>query len=270
MKIFRIIDESLGRNHGIAYLFCYEKSGVFSIEISDRTDPAELPIMLASFAEKGMHTVDPVWSSRWVSQRIIPSDRQNLGMVLRENGLKEYDSLRLLMKGRGRCAQDDCCIQEIREADLPDWMQVRLQRKLQDIFPIGSTFVLAAFADGTMRKIDLAPFLEVDRKLAVLQTDRQRFEMVHLQPGGCGICWQDWQMVSAEKLYDAGELLPITFSEYQASVGNDLMDTSEVCDMLHCSRQYVDSLVKRGQLPTASDKGRTRYYHRSDVLPLTW
>lgn len=30
--------------------------------------------------------------------RIIPTDRQNLGMVLRENGLKEYDSLRLLMK----------------------------------------------------------------------------------------------------------------------------------------------------------------------------
>ena len=42
-----------------------------------------------------------------MQQRIVPTDRQNLGEILRDNGLKEYDEFELLMLATGRCAQDD-------------------------------------------------------------------------------------------------------------------------------------------------------------------
>ena len=50
--------------------------------------------------------INAYWSKLWVQQRIVPTDRQNLGQVLKENGLSEYDEFELLMLAEGRCAQD--------------------------------------------------------------------------------------------------------------------------------------------------------------------
>ena len=43
------------------------------------------------FFEKGQKTINAYWSRIWVQQRIVPSDRQNLGMIMRDNGLDFYD-----------------------------------------------------------------------------------------------------------------------------------------------------------------------------------
>ncbi len=51
--------------------------------------------------------------------RIIPTDQQNLGQVLKENGLKEYDEYSLLMLSMGRCAQDDYYLAPIEDGELP-------------------------------------------------------------------------------------------------------------------------------------------------------
>lgn len=41
------------------------------------------------------------WSMRWVQSRIIPSSRQNIGEILRVNGMRSYDEHKLLLKMRG-------------------------------------------------------------------------------------------------------------------------------------------------------------------------
>jgi len=38
--------------------------------------------------------MDSFWGGKFVAQRIIPPDRQNLGSILKENGLKAYDEPR--------------------------------------------------------------------------------------------------------------------------------------------------------------------------------
>lgn len=72
-------------------------------------------MLFIPFLRKGQHHIDDVWARRWVEERIVPSDGQNLGQVLRANGLQLYDSM-LLIAGEGRCAQDDFFIQEARGA----------------------------------------------------------------------------------------------------------------------------------------------------------
>ena len=42
------------------------------------------------------------WSMRWVQSRIIPSSRQNIGEILRVNGMRSYDEHKLLLKNEGR------------------------------------------------------------------------------------------------------------------------------------------------------------------------
>ena len=56
----------------------------------------ETPLILSSFLKKGQKTINAYWSRIWVQQRIVPSDRQNLGMILRDNGLDFYDEYKLL------------------------------------------------------------------------------------------------------------------------------------------------------------------------------
>lgn len=47
------------------------------------------------------------WSMRWVQSRIIPSSRQNIGEILRVNGMRSYDEHKLLLKNEGWSCQDE-------------------------------------------------------------------------------------------------------------------------------------------------------------------
>ena len=106
MRAYAIRDASIDKSRDLAWLLYYEREDTFHIEISDNVDEWEAPLILSSFVKRGVRALDPYWSRVWVEQRIVPRDRQNLGMILKENGLKEYDVHRLLVLADGRCAQE--------------------------------------------------------------------------------------------------------------------------------------------------------------------
>ena len=107
MKIFAIRDESTQEQKDLAYLLYYKQEKQFYIELPENADAWETPLLLDSFVKRGETTVNSYWSKIWVQQRIVPIDRQNIGEILRDNHLKEYDEYELLMLAMGRCAQDD-------------------------------------------------------------------------------------------------------------------------------------------------------------------
>ncbi|MEC4175095.1 helix-turn-helix transcriptional regulator [Adlercreutzia sp. R7] len=69
--------------------------------------------MLELLAQKGERSVGHDLSLRWVQERIPPPGRQNIGQVLKANGLDEYDEFALLMSSMGACAQDDFLLREV-------------------------------------------------------------------------------------------------------------------------------------------------------------
>lgn len=101
MRIFAIRAEHDPSNTDIAYLFYYEKEKRFYIELPDDADLWNTPLILSSLLKRGERTVNSYWSKIWVQQRIIPSDRQNLGQILKENGLDSYDEFKLLVLSEG-------------------------------------------------------------------------------------------------------------------------------------------------------------------------
>ena len=127
MKIFAIRDEAAENKKDLAYLFYYELEKRFSIELLNKADPWELPLLIASFIKDNVTTVNPYWSKVWVQQRIIPTDRQNITEILRDNNLEEYDEFELLMLAMGRCAQDDYYLVPINENQLPEEIVKRLE-----------------------------------------------------------------------------------------------------------------------------------------------
>ena len=125
MRIFAIKDDTMPQDAVLGYLIYHEPSKSFYIELPDGADSWDMPLILSSFADRGEYSIDSAWSRRFVQQRIVPQDRQNIGQILRDNGLGEYDEFSLLMLTMGRCEQDDCYLEEIREEQLPDFLSAR-------------------------------------------------------------------------------------------------------------------------------------------------
>ena len=78
------------------------------------TKSNEAPLIIAAFIEKNQRVIGKEWSLRWVRERVIPPDRQNIGQILRENNMKFYDEFPLLVSNQGRSCQDECYL--VRES----------------------------------------------------------------------------------------------------------------------------------------------------------
>ena len=262
MKICAIIDESLPGRPVLGYLFCYQNRQSFSIEISREIPEQELPLFLASFVKKEMYSVSMEWSLRWVQARIITTDRQNLGSILKNNGLKEYDEYRLLMIAQGRCAQDDCCVMPVETGDLPSWVHERLGKRVKRAVLQQKKRLLVSFEDSSVRLIPLKELADGSR----LITDND----IQIQPGGCGISLFGNRNIASADLYKKGELLPLKDEDLLKLSDRVLIDTNEVCALLDCSRQQVDYLIHQGRLHPVRSSGRMRLYDRSEVQRLGW
>ena len=113
MRRFDIYNTVKRRRKPVAQLMYDERDGSMCILIAADAQPADLPLMLALFAERGERTVPDAWARRWVEERIPPQGRQNLGEILRAHGLDRYDEIALLAAAEGRSAQDDFLIREV-------------------------------------------------------------------------------------------------------------------------------------------------------------
>ena len=115
MKAYEIYNAARRSRKPCAWLFHDEHGGEMRIVISDDAQPEGLPFMLALFVEKGQREIPDKWARRWVAERVPPQGRQNLGEILRAQGLSHYDEMALLEAGEGRSAQDDFLIRAVPE-----------------------------------------------------------------------------------------------------------------------------------------------------------
>lgn len=258
------------RPKDLAYLFYYEKDKLFYTELPEDAEPWETPLLLSSFAERGIKTVDSYWSLRWVQQRIVPSDRQNIGMVLKENGLTEYDEFKLLMLARGRCAQDDCYLEEIRQADLPEAICRRFQKRVENVLPLGNLQLLVFFCDGNIKKCDLTDYFQEHAKFRILTQRADCFEGVRVQTGGYGVIWDVNLNISDTELDQMGTEIPLTASDFKNYADRNIINAAEACEILGCSRQNINELVKHGKLHPLKIWERNTLFLRSEVVKRLW
>lgn len=92
-----------------------EEKDLYHISIPLSVDPDNLPAIPGILARKGIREIDDKWARRFVKERVVPPDRQNIGMILRELGMGYYSEFPLLVYTSGRCAMDDFFIEEIME-----------------------------------------------------------------------------------------------------------------------------------------------------------
>lgn len=270
MKIFAIRDESAASQTDLAYLLYYETEKRFYIELPDNADPWKTPMLLSSFAKKGETTVNSYWSKMWVQQRIVPTDRQNLGQVLRDNRLKEYDEFDLLMLAMGRCAQDDYYLVPIEEAELPEQIQKRFSKRIEDIVPLDDFALLVFFRDGIVKKCSLREHFEKTQAFRVLLNNSDYFFAAGLQPGGYGVEWDVNLSVSDAVLYRIGKKVPLSVADFRSFVVHRVVNVAEAAEILGCTRQNIEYLTKTGKLHSIKSTGKNTLYLKSEILKRNW
>ena len=270
MKIFAIRDETDAKKKDIAYLFYYERDKRFYIELPEHADPWDTPLILSTFLKRGETTINAYWSGIWVQQRIIPSDRQNLGQILKENGMEGYDEFQLLMLADGRCAQDDYYLAPIREEDLPVPFLQRFQKKVEDVVPLAENQLLVFFRDGNVKKCDTGAFLKSEPRFSRVWKNESIFRSVGIQPGGYGVYWGEELNVPDQMLYDCGKDVPLSLDDFRSFVESRVVNTAEAAELLACSRQNIEDLIHRKKLHPVKVSSKNKLFLKSEILQRKW
>ena len=266
MRIFAIRDENLSPETTLGWLIYYERAKAFYIELPEDADPWDTPLLLSSFVKRGQHSVSSYWSRLWVQQRIIPRDRQNIGQVLKENGLMEYDEFQLLMLSMGRCSQDDCYLEEIHTDQLPELLLERWKTKVEDVVPLTEARLLIFFRNGEVRIADVKQLTETNADCKPYLANEDRFNAVEVQPDGYGVMWSERAMISDHDLYAHSEPVPLSLDDFIGFVRHRIVSTNEACQLLGCTRQNIDDLMKRGKLHPIRQDAKNKLYLRNEII----
>lgn len=97
----------------VAFLYYDEKKKTYRIEIPENIKSTDAPLIIADFIEKNQREIGNEWSYRWVKQRVVPAERQNIGQILKKNGMQYYDEFSMLIGNQGRSCQDECYLVEV-------------------------------------------------------------------------------------------------------------------------------------------------------------
>ena len=64
--------------------------------------------------------------------------------------------------------------------------------------------------------------------------------------------------------------IPLSQDDFICFAKNNLLDTTECCEVLDCSRQNISYMVKRGQLEEVKANVKGNLYQKGDVLKNMW
>lgn len=116
MRRFLIKDDNVvSPTDEYAILSYDEDTDEYTITIPDSVSPDDLPAIPGILARKGIREIGDKWARRFVKERVVPPDRQNIGMILREVGIPYYSEFPLLVYTNGRCSMDEFYLEEIAD-----------------------------------------------------------------------------------------------------------------------------------------------------------
>lgn len=264
MKLFEVIDKELNREIGV--LLYYEKQKVFLMELREDLDEWTAPLLFMNFVKRGIYSIPREPSRMWVQERVIPSGRQNIQDILRTNHLKEYDEMAFLEISRGICSQDALYIRKIQE--LPEYVIRRACHHLTECVLLGDHHVLCFFQDDSVKKVDLT-------KIDAEGVDRviKNQDLYHSGELGCGGAYLTFNNsidIPSQSLYASGIDIPLTMDDFKTFLCDNVLDTTQSCETLNCTRQNLAYLTAKREMTPAKENVRGNLYLKGSIMKNTW
>ena len=96
------------------------------------------------------------------------------------------------------------------------------------------------------------------------------FQLVRILPGGYGIYWEETMSISDAELYDTGITIPLSSSDFKNFVEHRVINAAEAAELLDCSRQNINDLVKRNKLHPVKATDKNTLFLKSEVIKRNW
>ncbi len=265
MKNYAIYDKSLDRKTPIGYLFYFEDSRSYVVELCEDLDQWEAPLLFQRSVCEREYTIEEDVVSMWIRERVIPPSRQNIGAILRNHKMKEYNEMALLALSGGRCSQDDCYIREVSFEDIPATIQGRQRETLAECLPTEDGALLCLFRDGVVCKVEPDKLVNVHPDASRVARYKLLLDSVKVGAGGYAAVFDETIRISYKILRREGVWIPLSAKDFYAFVSRNILDTTGVCDILQCSRQNLAYLVKENKIRPIIQGTKENMYLKGEV-----
>lgn len=262
MKIYEIIDEEISLS--IGFLLYYEREKSYVIELNE-VDEWTAPLIFSNKVKSGNFSIGRELTKIWINERVIPSGRQNINSILANAKMQYYDEMILLEKSSARCSQDSMYIKQIDY--VPDLILKRNEHYLRECTLSDDFNLLCFFNDGKVNKINLRELVNDTREVNKVLSNEKVFFSGHIAAGGFCLTFNDSIDIEAVSLYSKGVAIPVTYNDFVSFV-NNIVDTSECCDIMNCSRQNLTNYISNGLLKPIKTNVKGNLYTKGSIYNL--
>ena len=139
-----------------------------------------------------------------------------------------------------------------------------LSIKIANVVPLSNMRLLVFFENGVIKKFDVEPIIKDYPEFEALK-DPALFQMVKVEPGGYGVFWNEDLDCSEGELWENGVEVPLSVGDFVSFAQHEIVNTTEVANMLGCTRQNVIAAIKNGHIQPIKTYQRTKLFLKSDV-----
>jgi hypothetical protein len=130
--------------------------------------------------------------------------------------------------------------------------------------------LLVFFRDGKVKKIDIKELEHKYSQLSRIMKYGELYKQLVIQPGGYGVQWGEKNILSGDLLYETGVDVPLTIQDFYSFVSDRVVGTAEAMELLSCSRQNINDLIKRGKITPIKRSQKNTLFLKSDILKRNW
>ena len=136
--------------------------------------------------------------------------------------------------------------------------------KVISVTPLADMRLLIVFNNQVVKLFDVRQIVPDYPEYADLMNE-DLFSLVQVEPGGYGVSWTPDLDASEGELWKNGVELPLRLEDLTAYIRNNILSTAEVAEILQCSRQNVDDLIRRKKLIPIISFPKGNIFLKSDV-----
>ena len=137
--------------------------------------------------------------------------------------------------------------------------------KVISVTPLTGMRLMIEFDNHIIKIFDVRQIISDHPEYAALENE-DLFSLVEVEPGGYGISWTPELDASEGELWENGETLALTANDLSTFVRYNIINTIEVAEMLKCSRQNIEDLVRRKKLKPIKSFPKGYLFLKSDAV----
>lgn len=141
--------------------------------------------------------------------------------------------------------------------------------KVLNAVPLEDLQLLIFFENGIIKKFNVKPLMKDYPEFEDLD-NVDLFNLVHVEPGGYGISWNEDLDCSEGELWENGVEVPLSPADFLSFAKHSIVNTYEATELLNCSRQNIEDLIKRGKLHPLKAYPKNKLFLKSEVVQRTW